>query len=84
MNGEWQRRALCGCGRAFRAWRGKTFFVEVECCPDCGVLRDDMVVRTVRWKSPVYEGPWYRRKRVSEGQWEIMQPLTTKDTPHAS
>jgi hypothetical protein len=66
----WERRAACGCGRTFDAWRGKTFFVNVECCPDCGVERDSMVIRTVRWVRPVYTGPWYRRTLVKPGFWE--------------
>jgi len=69
----WEKRALCGCGRAFHAWRGKTFFVDVDCCPDCGVSRDDMKIRTVRWVPTATVGPWWNRKVVKPGYWEVKQ-----------
>ena len=66
----WVVRAACGCGRTFDAWRGKTFFVHVECCPDCGVRREAMTIKTVRWVAAVKEGPWWNRRVVTPGHWE--------------
>ena len=69
--GPWEKRAACGCGRTFAAWRGKTFFVDVDCCPSCGIDRGDMKICTARWVRPEYAGPWWRRKLTKPGYWEI-------------
>lgn len=78
--GGWLVRAACGCGRTFDAWRGKTFFVNVECCPDCGVRRDNMKIKTVRWVPAVKEGAWWSRRVVTPGYWQEMGATTQSET----
>lgn len=66
----WERRATCKCGRTFEAWRGREFFVAVDCCPDCGTVRGDFIVRTVRWVPPVRAGWRQGWKIITPGFWQ--------------
>lgn len=68
---SWQRRALCKCGQAFRAAHGNLFFVWEECCPKCGALKSAFEMKTVRWCPTVTSGPFWNRKVVHPGHWEI-------------
>lgn len=67
----WQRKAMCKCGQTFKASFGDIFFVWEECCPKCGALKKTFVMRTIRWTPAKVEGPWWNRKTIQPGHWEI-------------
>ena len=73
MPGSWERKAMCGCGQTFRAPFAKLFHVWEECCPKCGAPKSTFVIRTIRWCPTVSVGPFWNRKVVHAGHWEIKE-----------
>jgi len=79
---EWRKRAVCKCGWHSSLPFGDVFHLHVECCPDCGVDKHRMVVRTMRlttdysgvvWWNPI---SWFGKCR-----WENLED---KERSHAS
>lgn len=74
-SGGWVKRAVCVCGETYPAPFANLFFVKSECCPECGEDKNKMIIKTVRYISAKRSGPWWNRKIISPGYWEI------KDSP---
>lgn len=52
----YEKRAVCGCGRTFRAAFGSLFHVWEECCPSCGADKSTFDIQIGRF-SP--HGVWF-------------------------